>query len=692
MKEYDCEKIRNVGVLGHVGAGKTSLVEALLFSAGVITRLGNITDGNTVTDFDPEEIKRKHSIHATLAPIEHKEHKINLIDAPGYIDFIGEAISTTRVVEGVVFLFDGINGVGVGSDILWKYADKFNLARIAFINRLDKEHSDFFEAVEIIRNKFGKHLTPVIVPIGKEASFRGVVSLISNKAYLFEGKSVKETDLPPEMADIIPKYKEMLLEALAEVDDTLLEEYLENKEITSEEISSALKKGVSEGKVVPIMGGSSIKNFGPHLLFDAILDWLPHPCHKEQEGIDPANNNSIKRKPVNSEPFSAYIYKTVVEPHVGELSYIRIYSGTLVSGQSVYNPNRASSERIGQIVITCGKNRSEVSQLSAGDIAALPKLKNTRTGDTLCDSSHRIVYKEAEMPYPAVSLAVRPKSKADQEKMGLGLSTLMKEDQTFKMQYDPETKETIISGMGDVHLETFLRKLKERTGIDVETAPPRIPYKETIHSKAKQQGKYKKQTGGHGQYGDTWIEIEPLSRGKGFEFVDKIVGGAIPRNYIPSVEKGIRDAMDKGVIAGYPVVDVKVTLFDGSYHEVDSSDLAFKIAASMGFKAAFREAKPVLLEPIVDIEVSVPPQHVGEVVSDLNKRRAHIEAIKEDGVSAKVPLAEITNYSTDLRSFTHGTGSFFTRFSHYQDVLPKVQMDLATKYQAEREKGIHVEQ
>jgi elongation factor G len=687
MKEYDCQQLRNVGVLGHNGVGKTSLVEALLYNAGVISRLGTINDGNTVSDFDPEEIKRKISIHATLAPLEYNNHKINLIDTPGYIDFIGEVLSTLRVVEGALMLFDAVNTTGVGSEAFWKQVNKNNLPRIIFINRLDKERANFEATVNTLRDKFGKHLTPVMIPIGAEAGFKGVVDIVTHKAYLFEGKGLKECEIPKEAADLIPSYKEMLLEAVAEVDDTLLQEYLDNKEISQEEISQALIKGVQEGKVVPIFGGSASKNLGPQLLPEVILKWFPHPCQREAEGSDPNTKKTIKRQPTATEPFSSYVFKTIIEPHMGEISYIRLYSGTLTSGSSVHNVNRAGVERIGQILITCGKTRTEVGKASAGDLVALPKLKNTRTSDTLCNTHSPILYPEADMPQSTVSLAVRPKSKADQEKMALGLSSFTREDPTFKMHYDPETKETIISGMGDVHLEIFLRKFKERYGVEIETSPPRIPYKETIHSKAKAQGKYKKQTGGRGQYGDTWIDIEPLPRGRGIEFVDKIVGGAIPRNYIPSVEKGIREAAEGGVIAGYPTVDFKVTLYDGSYHEVDSSDMAFKIAGSMGFKKAFQEAHPVVLEPIVHIEVSVPPQYVGEVVSDLNKRHGHIGSIKEDGVTAQVPLAEISKYSTDLRSFTHGTGSYTTQFSHYQEVMPKTQQDLMAKYQAEREKG-----
>jgi len=650
LREYNCDLIRNVAVVGHGHVGKTSLLESLLFKAEIITRQGSTTQGNTTSDHDPEEIRRQISIHSTIIPIEWSDHKLNMIDVPGYADFIGEAISTLRVVDSALIVFDAIDGYGVGSERLWKEADKNNLPKIVFINKMDKERANFDEVVEKIRAKFGKNLVPVHAPDGQGKDFRGIIHLLKEKA-----------------AD--PKYNEMLIEAAADQDEKILEEFMEGKEIPEQEISAAVKKGISQGKIIPIMIGSAVTGVGIPELFSAIVKWLPRP-----EGQV-------------AEPLSAYVFKSVAEPHVGELSYVRVYSGSLEHSSTVKNASKGHSERVGQVVISRGKHKAEVQRVQAGDIATLPKLKNTRTGDTLCHEKSNTVLPHVEFPEANVHLAVRPKSKADQEKMGLGFSTFMKEDPTFKMRYDKETKEVVISGMGDVQLEIILGKLRKRHNLEIETSSPQVPYKETIRGKAKAQGKYKKQTGGHGQYGDTMIKIEPLERGKGFEFVNNISGGAIPKNYIPSVEKGVKEAMLGGVVSGYPVVDLKVILYDGSYHDVDSSDLAFKIAASMGFKKAFVDAKPVLIEPIVDIEVHIPSEFVGNVVSDLNKRRGRIVSIEEEKVIAQVPQAEIARYATDLRSFTHGAGMFAAKYSHYEEVLPQTQEKLCLKYQKEREMG-----
>ncbi|MFH1617477.1 MAG: elongation factor G [Candidatus Margulisiibacteriota bacterium] len=630
MREYTTDKIRNVGVLGHGGAGKTSLMEALLFDAGVITRMGSTTSGNTVSDFDPEEIKRQISIHATLLPVETNDIKINFIDTPGYADFLGESISTIRVVDSAVFVFDAVDGFTTTTDLLWKLADKKNLPRLVLINRMDHERADFGRVLEDARKKFGNRLVPI-------------------------GPGMEQ-------------YREMLVEIAAEVDESLLEKYMEGKPISDEELSSALNKGVPEGKIIPVIAGSALKNQNTKELVEAIIKWLPSPR-------------------TDRDSFSAYVFKTVVEPHVGELTYIKVCSGTLNASASVYNPKRSSSERVGQIAITRGKQKNEVPSLQTGDIAALPKLKSTRTGDTLCCEKDHCTLPMAEYPEAAVKLAVRPRTKSDQEKMAIGFSNFMKEDPTFKMYYDPETKESIISGMGDVHLEIYINKLKERYKIEIETQQPRIPYKETIMGRAKGQGKHKKQTGGHGQYGDAWLEIEPLPRGQGFEFVNKVVGGAIPKNYIPAVEKGVTEMLEKGVIAGYPIVDVRVTLYDGSYHDVDSSDLSFKIAAHLAMKKVFPDARPAILEPIAVIQVNVPARHVGEVVNDMNKRRGRIVTIEEEKVVAQVPMAEIANYASQLRSFTHGAGTFSTSFSHYEQVQPKTQQELCEKFKLEKEKG-----
>lgn len=647
MKNYPPDRIRNLAVIGSGGTGKTTLCEALLFKSGATTRMGKVDDGNSASDYDSEEIKRKISIYASLLPLEWKDTKINLIDTPGYIDFAGEAISAMNVVEGVIAVIDAVSGVGVGIDSLWQEATKLNLPKIVVINKLDKNQADFAGKVEDARKKLGKQLVPIQIPIGSESNFKGAHNLL------------KSDGVPDEIKEDYTRYREMLIEATAEVDDTILNDYLENKEIPEQEIVAAIKTGIETGKITPILCASAAREIGTEELLNEIIELFP-----------PASKNP---------KVGAFVFKTMLEPHVGEMSYIRIYSGEIKPASTIYNLSKAKEERIGQISTLRGKTRLDLALAGAGDIVVLPKLKITATGDTLGDKNGkelpRVIY-----PEPVASLSVKPKSKADQEKMALGLGAFMHEDPTFKMHYDPETKETVIYGMGDIHLEIMLSKLKERYGVEVETGAPRIPYKETVRGKAKGQGKYKKQTGGRGQYGDTWLEIEPLPEGKGFEFVDKIVGGAIPRNYIPSAEKGIREAMQTGVIAGYPVVDLKVTLFDGSYHEVDSSDMAFKIAASMGFKKVFQEARPAILEPIVDITVYAPPEYIGDVTGDLNKRRGRIITIESEKVIAKAPLGELTKYATDLRSFTHGHGTYTYKYSHYEQVPAGTQEKLVATY------------
>ncbi|NQT29042.1 MAG: elongation factor G [Candidatus Saganbacteria bacterium] len=673
MKEYPPEKIRNVGIIGSGTSGKTSFSEAILFKSGSISRQGNILDGNTASDYDLEEIRRGISIHSTLLPFEWKDHKVNMIDTPGYIDFVGDGISTIRVVDSLVIVIDAVAGHGAALENLWKIADKYNLPRIVVINKMDKSQANFDETLEKLRKKFSREIVPVQVPIGSGDSFSGVHSLL-------------KPNLPDELKDSASKYKEMLIEGIAEIDDTILTEYLENKEITEQELTEHLIAALDADKIFPVFCVSSTKNIGIEEVLDAVANWMP-PANEHEIEAKNDKGEEIKIKPDAKDPFSAYVFKTVSEPHIGNLTYIRVGSGTIKPSSAVYNASKRKDERIGQIISMRGKTKIDLPLLSAGDIAVIPKLKITGTGDTLCDKHRIIIFEPAKFPEPVMSFAVKPKSKADQEKMGLGLGHFTSEDPTFKMTYNPETKESVISGMGDVHLEVILKRLKERYGIEIEIGEPRIPYKETILGKSQAQGKYKKQTGGRGQYGDTWIEIERLPRGQGFEFVNKVVGGAIPRNYIPSVEKGIKEAMTGGIIAGYPVVDLKVTLFDGSYHEVDSSDMAFKIAGSMGFKKAFQEAKPVLLEPIVEITVSVPPEFVGEVTGDLNKRRGRIANIEADKVVANVPQGEISKYATDLRSFTHGKGTFSTKFSHYEQVPPQTQKKLVDIYAKQKAEG-----
>jgi len=683
VKIYETDKIRNVVLVGPTAAGKTSLLEAFLFNAGAIGRMGKVTDGNTVSDYHDEEIKRKTSVHSTLAAIEDGEIKYNFLDTPGYIDFIGEVISAVRVADGALFSFCAVNGEGVGAAEFFEIAGKYKVPSVVVINRMDKERANFAQAVESIRGALGKSVVPMHVPIGAEAGFKGVIDLITMKAYEFENGKEKEVPIPKD-TDISP-YMDMLIEALADVDDTLLSDYMEGKALTVEEKTEALHKGIDDRKVFPILCSSSTGNIGPSLVMKMIREFVPPPSIHIQ-GRD-KDGKELALKGDKSEPFSAYVFKTMTEAHVGELAFIRVYSGAVNHSSAIYNSTKAHAERAGQLHVLQGKKRFEVQTLNAGDIGVLPKLKNTHCGETLCDAANPIIYEPVQYPEPVYSLSVHPKSKEDLEKIGLAFSAMSKEDPTFNAKYDPEIKETVISGMGDVHLEMILERFKKQFGVEVELGSPRIPYKETIKKKSKAQGRYKKQTGGRGQYGDTWIELEPLGRGKGFEFVNKIVGGAIPKNYIPAVEKGIKGAMDEGVIAGYPVVDLRATLFDGSYHEVDSSDMAFKIAGSMGFKNAVAEARPTVLEPIMEIEVNAPEEYIGGISGDLNKRRGRIMNIEEKKIIAQVPLVEIAKYAVDLRSITHGRGHFKTKFARYEEAPGKTQEELTAIYKKRREEG-----
>ena len=687
MKQYPPGRIKNVALIGHSGSGKTSLSETMLFNSKVTSRIGSVNEGNTVSDFDPEEIKRKISVRTSVMTFEYKDYKINLIDTPGFADFAGEAVSGLFAADCAVFTACAVSGLGVGAQEMWRLADDDNLPRIIFINRMDKERADFYAVFDLLREAFGKDVIPVHIPIGKEAGFSGVVDVLTKKAYRFDNGEPVEIPVPDDLKGVMEKYRDMLIEEVVEIDEQLLEKFMNNQDISDEEVSQAFQQSVDHTKIYPVLCGSAVKNIGVSLLEEAMEHWLPGADERVLKGID-----GTERKPSEKDPFSGYVFMTAVEPHVGELSYVRVLSGTLNHSSSALNSSKNLQERIGQIFFMKGKNRDETPSAVAGDIIALPKLKGTSTGDTLCEASKPVVYQKAKYPEPVLSISVKPKSKADQEKMGTALNALMHEDPTFFVSHNTETKETIISGLGDVHLEVMLERQKRRFGVEIEAGAPRIAYREAIKGRAKSQGKYKKQSGGRGQYGDCWLDIEPLPRGKGFEFIDKIVGGVIPKNYIPAVEKGIREAMAAGVIAGYPVMDVKVTLVDGSYHEVDSSDLAFKIAGSMGFKKGFTEARPVILEPIMTMEISIPDDCVGDVVSDLNRKRGKILGMepgagKSQTVKALVPASETAKYASDLRSISRGRGHFTSRFSHYEEAPAKTQADLTAKYGALKAAG-----
>jgi len=689
LKEFKTEQLRNLGVVSHGGAGKTSLVEAMLYSAGVTNRLGSVDEGNTVSDYNEDEISRKISILSSLIHLEWKNSKINLVDMPGYADFIGEIVSGLRVTETALILISALAGIEVGTEQVWLIAKKYGISRAFFINKLDKEHAEFDKVVGEAQKRFGHQAIPMQIPMGEGLNFKGIVDLVRMKAYLFEGTEAKENKIPQDLEEKVKKAREKLVEAVAEADDNLLEKYFEKGTLTDEEFKTGLRQGIREHKLFPIFCGSATNNWGIKLLLDHIGDFFPSPADfKEVRGRE---HNSDKEKVVKISPdgaLASLVFKTVSEPHVGELSFLKVFSGRLRSGEDVFNSVTNTAERIGQIYAMNGRERRETGFVIAGDLGTLVKLKNTHTGDTLCDKKDTIVLPPIEFPNPVINLAIRPKSKGDEEKIANGFSKLHEEDPTFIMEVDADIKQTIIYGQGELHLEIIVDRLKRKFGVEAEIEKPRIPYKETIKAKAEAQGKYKRQSGGRGQYGDCWLKLEPLGRSEGFQFENKIVGGAIPSKYIPAIEKGVVEAMKDGVVAGYKMVDLKITVYDGTFHDVDSSDLAFKIAGSMGYKKAASEAKPVLLEPIYTVEVTVPEEFMGDVMGDLSARRGRILGMESDGnfqkIKAQVPLAELYRYSTSLRSLTQGRGLHSRSFSHYEEV-PKEISDKIVKEAKEAE-------
>jgi len=689
------EAKRNVALIGHSGCGKTSLVEAILFDTGANSRLGSVEQGTSVADCTPDEQKRGMTLTAKTLRAMWRDTRITLLDTPGYTDFIGDVISGLRAVDNAIVVIDAAAGIQVGTERTWQVADEYGLPRLVFITKMDKENADFASLCEKLQKKWGDHLVPVTLPIGKEADFKGVVDVVREKAFVFPGgetKDYSEEDIPEELKGAAEEARFNLVERVAESDDALLEKYLEEGELSEDELKSALRKGIAEGKIVPVLCGVADRNIGVQVLLDWIVDFLASPADRgEVRGKKPGSDEEVVRKPEEGEPVAAFVFKVTAEEHVGEVTYFRVFSGKLTSGQDLLNSTKGSTERIGQLLFVHGKQREELEEASAGDIVAVAKLKNTSIGDTLCDAKSPILF-DGWLNYPesVFSVALRVDDKKQQEKLSYGLAQLTREDPTVKMHVDQEFGQTIVAGLGEMQLEVMIDKLKSRFGVDVEVEEAKIPYRETIRSKAKAQGKYKKQTGGRGQYGDVWLEIEPLPRGADFEFVDKIVGGVVPSKYIPAVEKGVREAMQKGVLAGYPVVDVRVTLYDGSFHPVDSSDLAFQIAGSLAFKKCMAEASPVLLEPIMEVEVVVPEECLGDITSDLNGRRGRIMGIEHTGdyqvVRAQVPLAEMRRYSTDLKSMTQGRGYYTMRFSHYEEVPDRIAQGIIEQAQAEQSK------
>ncbi len=678
MKPYPPDRIRNVAVVGHGGTGKTSLVEAALFTAKAVERLGKVDDGTATTDFDPEEQRRKHTINAAIAPLEWKDVKINLIDVPGYPDFVGEVVGALRAVEGAVLVVDAVAGVQVQTEVAWTQADKGGVSRLVVVNRLDRENASFDRTLQSLRGRFGTKVAPIQIPIGAEAAFSGVVDLVEMKAYTAKNGAMIPADIPANLASSAQAAREKLMEAAAESEDALVEKYLEAGELSQDELRRGLHAGVKAGTLVPVLCAAGPKLVGIALLLDQIAALLPAPAERhEVRAVDQRTQKPVTVVQQAAAPLATLVFKTVADPYVGKLSYFRVYGGVLRSDSQVLNATKGKAERIGQVFFVRGKHQDATPEVGAGDIGAVAKLAETSTGDTLCAKETPVLLAAIEFPHPAISLAVEPKSKADEDKMGVSLQRLAEEDPTFHVHRATEMKQTIISGMGESHLEIMADRLRRKFSVDVALLPPRVPYRETIRGRSKAQGRYVKQTGGRGQYGVCFIEIEPLPRGTGFEFVDKIYGGAIPNQFIASVEKGVRKALEEGVLTGNPVVDIRVTLVDGKYHDVDSSDIAFQIAGSMAFKDATTSAGPVLLEPIVNLSVRVPEEQMGDVIGDLNAKRGRILGMEPQGdsttvVQAQVPHAEVLRYASDLRSMTGGRGTFELAVSHYEEVPPHV--------------------
>ena len=696
MANFDVNKIRNVAVIAHGGAGKTSLVEAMLFDSGAIDRLGSIEEGNTTTDSEPEEISRKITIISALGFCSWNGHRINLIDTPGFINFVEDIRGTLKAVDGAVVIVSAISGVKAETEKVWKYACEYEIPRIVFINKLDKESANFVGALEELAQSFGSEGVPLQIPIGSGEKFEGIINLINMKAYKFSGGKASESDIPADMLSEAQEYRKKLIEKIAESDDALLEKYLEGGELTQEEIIKGIKEGSLSRRFIPVACGSAVKNIGIPQLLDTILLCLPSPIDLVRifpiKGKNPKDGTDVQRKPDEKEPFSAYIFKTIADPYAGKLSLFRVYSGTLRADSTVLNSTIGSKERIGQVFYLLGKKQIPASTIGAGEIGVVAKLKETNTGDTLSEEAHPIVFEKVKFAEPIISYAIAPKSKGDEDKVSTGLSRILEEDPTLKFHRDEETKEMILSGMGQVHLEVTLERLKRKFGVEVVMKTPKIPYRETIKAAAKAQGRYKKQSGGRGQSGDCHITIEPLQRGKGFEFVDKVVGGAIPRQYIPAVEKGIIDTMHEGIIAGYPMVDVRVSLYDGSYHTVDSSEMAFKIAGSMAIKKAVEDAKPILLEPIMKVEVTTPDEALGAVIGDLNSKRGKVQGVESQArnqkIAALVPMSELLTYANQLHSLTSGRGLYSMEFSHYEEVpAHQAQKVIAEKIAQKKEKA-----
>lgn len=664
-------QIRNVVFISHQGAGKTSLAEYMLFASGAIQRLGSVEDGTTTSDYDPLEVERHMGINLSLLSFEWKETKLNVIDTPGYADFVGEVRSGLRVTEGAIVVICAASGVEVGTEQMWADAEKATLPRLIFINKMDRDNADFFSTVEGIKAKLSPRCLPLQLPIGSQSEFQGIVDLVTMRAYI--GNTSEEAEIPSALQEQAETSRDRLVEAAVEIDDGLIGKYLEGEAISNEEILAAIKKSTVAGKLVPVFVGSVLQGIGIQQLLNGICCYLPSPEDRDAfVAKNVATGNPEEIKPVAESPLSSLVFKTSADPYVGKLSYFRVYSGVISSNSQVWNANRNSMERVGQLFTVLGKNQQLLPQVAAGDIGVVARLSVTTTGDTLCAREHSVIFEGIDFPHANFSMAIQPQTKTDLDKMSTALPRICEEDPSLQTRREPDTSDFIISGIGDSHLEIVREKMRRKFGVAVRLDLPRIPYKETITVSTKAEHKHRKQSGGHGQYGHVLLELEPLPRASGFEFAEKIFGGAIPRNYIPSVEKGVNEARQEGVLAGYPVVDVKVKLYDGSFHSVDSSDIAFKIAAAQALKKGLSQGQPVLLEPMMKLKITAPQAYTGDIMSDLNTKRGRVLGMNPSGginvIDAQAPYSELVRYAIDLRSMTQGRGDFVMEFDHYEEV------------------------
>ncbi len=687
--QYPLEKTRNIGIMAHIDAGKTTTTERVLYYTGRSYKIGEVHEGTATMDWMVQEQERGITITAAATTSFWQDCLINIIDTPGHVDFTMEVERSLRVLDGALAILDAVSGVEPQTETVWRQADKYSVPRIVYVNKMDRVGADFYRCLAMLKERLGVHAVPIQIPIGREDQFKGVINLVEQVAYVWAeddslGQNYSTQEIPADMQELVKEYREKMIEGLAEVDDHLMEKYLSGEKISPEEIKAAIRAGTITMKVFPVICGASFKNKGVQTMLDSVVDYLPSPLDiPPVNGINPDTQQPDTREADPKAPFSALAFKIMNDPFIGQLVFVRVYSGTLASGSGVYNSTREKKERVGRLVRMHANKREEIEAVSAGDIAAVVGLKDTRTGDTLCDPGKPIVLESMDFPTPVIAVAIEPKTKADEEKLGLSLARLALEDPTFKVNVDPETNQTLIHGMGELHLEIIVDRLLREFKVEANVGKPQVAYRETVRQKAEAQGRFVRQTGGRGQYGDVWLEVEPAEPGQGVVFENKLKGPAIPREYVPAVEKGVKEAAETGILAGYPVVDIKISLTDGSYHEVDSSEMAFKIAGSMGFKEAVRKARPVLLEPVMAVEVVVPEEYMGAVVGDLNSRRGRIVSMEARAgaqvIRANVPLGQMFGYATDVRSMTQGRATYTMQFARYEEVPRAIAEEIMAK-------------